>query len=326
LDKKILDINFADVKKNTLSVKLNKDYQIVMSSKYENFYKYLFGMLGKDYTYPITKVGQYKVKTIALADYFNPESMENPNAQKINIYPQEQTDVNTEWILETEKLEKLFKSRSNKLLFTVKIVKRQNIEFVKVFKQLSKLKSTKFQIPIQSYGSVKAITDNVNSILKANYQNIGISIDNEERVSVNVPNTHTLLLFKDGKPNSLGSILGFSNAQIRDGINDATVKADKIAKTPEINTFYIFSDVIIDSSVGNGNASLLRLLSNLEEKNKTKIIQRNFGRPHYLKCSNNFINTIEIIILSERNEAIEFANRNTTIVLHFKYACPNNGK
>jgi len=315
---KVITFKLDDTK-TSLNIELNSAYRIIMHNANNDFYKALFGM---------DKVIQsHKASKLLVVNYYDPDEMESVNANSVLIFPSVEVNTTLKWSVDISTLENLFTQSFNGIPQTVAIVKSK-VVLSRAYKSINNLNPTDIKIPLQNYSSVKSLIESVNVALQnKNISGVSFSLDSSGYVTANVSAKDTILLYKDGFVASLGKIFGFTEDQFRKGINGIALKAQNKMVLPEINTFYIYSDVVIDSAVGNHSGSLLRILSSLEDKNKQKIIQRNFGKPHYIKCSNNFINFVEIVIKSERNNIVEFAkNTITTVVLHFKYACPENGK
>ena len=85
----------------------------------------------------------------------------------------------------------------------------------------------------------------------------------------------------------------------------------------EINTFYVYSDIVEYQVVGDVNAPLLRLVAS-NQTNGLNFMSKVFDSPHYLPVSRNNINTIEIDIRSSLGDPIYFTSGEVVVKLHFR--------
>ena len=102
---------------------------------------------------------------------------------------------------------------------------------------------------------------------------------------------------------------------------DTTIKtAYAPALLKDIDTFWVYSDIVAESLVGNQEAKLLGIISvqHLSNANKNGTVRVHYDKPHYLPLSRSTISTIEIKIYDTYGRRpVQFKN-DVIIQLHFR--------
>ena len=81
------------------------------------------------------------------------------------------------------------------------------------------------------------------------------------------------------------------------------------------NNIFIYSDIVAARSVGDVAAPLLRIVQKNLKREETFLI---FEKPHYLPLSRNEFRTVEILLASDKGNAVSFHHGITVVTLHFR--------
>lgn len=81
--------------------------------------------------------------------------------------------------------------------------------------------------------------------------------------------------------------------------------------------FYVYSDIVKETLVGNNYLPLLCIINNTERKSDSHV-EKTFINPSYTDVLKNVIKNIKISICDEKKAHVKFESGKIVIVLHFK--------
>jgi hypothetical protein len=111
------------------------------------------------------------------------------------------------------------------------------------------------------------------------------------------------------------SIFGFSD-KLYEGRIDEYISERRYNKINNINSLYIYSDILEYQYVGDVYAPLLRVVT-VENKNNV-YVDSIYDSPHYVPVLRNNIETIDIDIRSDNGNQILFQTGKVLVKLHFR--------
>ena len=126
------------------------------------------------------------------------------------------------------------------------------------------------------------------------------------------------LVFEDG----IESVFGFNNFEFTGSLKEnkelIVFYSENVvnSKLNNINSLYIYTDIVEYQIVGDVNAPLLQVVSTGNEANS--LIEKIYDSPHYIPVMRSNIETIEIDIRSDLGEKIQFQSGQVIIKLHFR--------
>jgi hypothetical protein len=129
--------------------------------------------------------------------------------------------------------------------------------------------------------------------------------------------------------NNLSMILGFDKGETLPPKNDSS--SFNIIRLSEFNTvyalrvidlnrgwynFFVYSDVVESSVVGDVQANLLRIVN--ISGNRGDIINTVFLNPYYIPISKNYFSQIDISLCRDTGEYLDFLKGKVILILHFR--------
>jgi hypothetical protein len=118
----------------------------------------------------------------------------------------------------------------------------------------------------------------------------------------------------------LMKLLGMSMENPSLKINDYYItKGDKAPTFQTMPYFYVYSNIVKDSFIGNVFAPFLRLVS-VGQAKRRQHVQHNFTDPHYFQIRHNTIPYIEIGLYDHTGKELNFGSNKGSVIamLHFR--------
>ena len=147
----------------------------------------------------------------------------------------------------------------------------------------------------------------------------------QERIQFNIEDFSRKLEIKvsDGaafSPNKhLAKLLGLNSGS---KIIDHNVKGENpIDTNREMHAFFVYTDIIHPTVVGDQEVPLLRIID-VPHKKINEVITRSFTAPEYLPLRTNHIESIEMNISAVNGQSVHFESGLCVVRLHFRKVSP----
>jgi hypothetical protein len=133
-----------------------------------------------------------------------------------------------------------------------------------------------------------------------------------QKVFISIPETANLEFI-----NGIEKDFGFNENQLTGRGVDAFSSDFKVRDSiNNIDTFYVYSDIVEYQIVGDINAPLLQVVSSATITGS--VIDKIYDTPHYVPVLRNNIETIDIDIRTDLGNPIQFTSGRVVIKLHFR--------
>ncbi len=302
--------------------------QLLIPTEIPDYIAQLFGVEAKT---PTTAIYHGTVKEFP-----------NSTAKKVYLIPSKITAEPTQWTVNIETLATKLRianlkpavkkegagdTERNAEEFTIFFAHSVNsLPYIAVTTQLASEPIThQLTIPLINYDSAEALVGAVNEVLGKNHNfgdKIKLSIVNDRATvsftnNENKGNNNKLTLLptynRDYYHGSLGELLGFDQDKILNGITANYTGTNPIRITNQLTAFYVHCDLINDVLIGSQKANIIRVITDLKDK-----VYHVFESPYYFDLIRNNTPTIEIAVLTDTGNAVEFIGGKTVAYLHFR--------